>query len=130
MKWLRVRPKVPAACVDLDLVLVGRTLAKHYGFIPAAARELHVSAPDLRGLTWHNPELLEEAELECQLFVGRAMGVLSDALMSDDPRRRMWAADKILSSRIAQGHPLAPAPRRTFDRPAETITVRFEAASG
>jgi hypothetical protein len=57
-------PRAPAGCADLDLGLVGRTLGKHYGDIPAAARELGVSIPDLRRLTWAKPKLLEEAELE------------------------------------------------------------------
>jgi hypothetical protein len=134
MAWLRLRPEVPAACADLDLGLVERTLAKHYGFIPAAALELGVSGPDLRRLTWNRPELLEEAELECQLFVNRAMGILSDALHSDDPRRRMWAADKILSSRIASDYPLAPARRggrsSAGDYSRQEIAVRFEATGG
>jgi hypothetical protein len=39
-------PKVPDACAGLDLALVERRLAKHYGYNPAAARELGVFAPD------------------------------------------------------------------------------------
>ena len=78
-------PKVPAACADLDLALVERTLAKHFGDIPAAARELNISIPDLRRLTWAKPRLLEEAELECMGIVARAMGELIRALYSDDP---------------------------------------------
>jgi len=104
-------PKVPAACAGLDLALVERTLAKHYGYIPAAARELGVSGPDLRRLTWSKPELLEEAMLECQVFVDRAWGVLVTAIYSGDPRRRQWAADKIPSSYAARNHPLSPARR-------------------
>ena len=50
--------------------------------------------------------------LECQVFVDRAWGVLVDALYSDDPRRRLWAADKILSSHVARDHPFSPANRR------------------
>jgi hypothetical protein len=57
-------PAVPAACADLDLAQVSRVLAKHYGDIPAAARELLIAIPDLRRLTWARPRLLEEAELE------------------------------------------------------------------
>ena len=42
-------PKVPAACADLDLAQVSRVLAKHYGDIPAAARELDVSTRTFAG---------------------------------------------------------------------------------
>jgi hypothetical protein len=104
-------PKVPAACAGLDLALVERTLMKHYGDITGAARELGVSGPDLRRLTWSKPELLERASEECEVFVARAWGVMIKALDSDDVHRRQWAADKILSSWIARDHPLAPARR-------------------
>jgi hypothetical protein len=102
-------PKVPASCEHVDLALVERTLAKHYGDISAAARELRVSIPDLRHLTWAKPKLLEEAELERMGIIARAWGVLIEALYSNDTRRQMWASDKIMSSWIARDHPLAPA---------------------
>ena len=106
------RPKPPAACADLDPAQVSRVLSKHLGDIPAAARELAISIPDLRRLTWARPDLLEAAELECMGIVHRAMSVLFQALDSDEPRRRMWAAEKILSSYLARDHPFAPAPAR------------------
>ena len=105
------RPKPPAACADLDPAQVSRVLSKHLGDIPAAARELGVSIPDLRRLTWARPDLLEAAELECMGIVSRAMSVLFEALDSDEPRRREWAAEKILSSHLARNHPFAPARR-------------------
>ena len=43
--------------------------------------------------------------------IARAWGVLIEALDSDDPRRQMWARDKIMSSWLARDHPLAPARR-------------------
>jgi Bacterial regulatory protein, Fis family len=104
-------PPVPASCAGLDLALVERTLARHYGHISAAARELGVSAPDLRRLTRSKPELLEEAQIECLLFVNHVWGVLLEMLDSPDPRRRERAADKILSSWAALNHPLSPARR-------------------
>ena len=45
--------------------------------------------------------------------IARAMGVVIQALYSDDPRRQMWASDKIMSSWLASDHPLAPARRRS-----------------
>ena len=47
-------------------------LAKHYGDIPASARELNIPTPDLRRLTWARPKLLEEAELERMGVIARA----------------------------------------------------------
>ena len=105
------RPKPPAACADLDPAQVSRVLSKHLGDIPAAARELAISTPDLRRLTWARPDLLEAAEIECMGIVSRAMSVLFEALDSDEPRRREWAAEKILSSYLARDHPFAPARR-------------------
>jgi hypothetical protein len=104
-------PKAPASCAHLDLALVERTLAKHYGDILAAARELDVSAPDLRRLTWSKPKLLEEANLQCQSLVYCAIDEMIRAINSSDPKRRMWACDKITSSRISHGHPLSAARR-------------------
>ena len=103
--------RFPPACADLDLAEVSRVLAKHYGDIPASARELNIPTPDLRRLTWAKPKLLEEAELERMGVIARAWGQLIEALDSDDPRRQMWASDKIMSSWLARDHPLAPARR-------------------
>jgi hypothetical protein len=47
------------------------------------------------------------------LSADRAWGELIKALDSDDPRRQMWASDKIMSSWLARDHPLAPARRRS-----------------
>jgi hypothetical protein len=44
-----------------------------------------------------------------ELVVILAWGELIRAVYSDDPRRRMWGADKILSSWLARDHPLSPA---------------------
>src|ERR1700722_4243343 len=122
-------PKVPAACADLDLAQVSRVLAKHYGDIPAAARELKVSGPDLRHLTWARPEVLEEARDQCEIFVARAWGELIRALYSDDWHRQMWASDKILSSWLARDHPLAAARRRSpgvGDKPPRGIVFKWK----
>ena len=106
-------PKAPASCKHLDLALVERVLAKHYGDISAAARELKVSGPDLNRLTWSKPHLLDDAHEEMEVVVARAWGELIKALDSDDWRRKMWASDKIMSSWLARDHPLAPARRRS-----------------
>jgi hypothetical protein len=123
-------PKAPAACADLDLAQVSRVLAKHYGDIPASARELNIPVQDLRRLTWAKPKLLEEAELERMGVIARAWGVLIEALYSNDLRRQMWASDKIMSSWLARDHPLAPARRWSAAtdvsvRSNKTVTYTF-----
>ena len=100
-------------------------LAKHYGDIPAAARELNIPTPDLRRLTWSKPKLLEEAELERMGVIARAMSVVIQAVYSDDPRRQMWGCDKLLSSWLARDHPLAPAKRRRGGEVGESGAITF-----
>jgi hypothetical protein len=123
--------KVPAGCEHLDLELVSRTLARRYGDIPAAARELKVSIPDLRRLTWSKPKLLDAAQDERDVIIAIAVGRLISALDSDDPGRRQWAAEKILGSYLARDHPLAPARRGRGSNDAPNIqTFKWEGAVG
>ena len=120
-------PRVPAGCAHLDLAEVSRVLAKHYGDIPASARELNIPTPDLRRLTWARPKLLEEAELERMGVIARAWGQLIEALDSDDPRRQMWASGRIMSSWLARDHPFAPAGRgfRGVEAPRPQVAFRW-----
>jgi hypothetical protein len=104
-------PKVPDSCRNLESAHVSRVLARHRAYFPTAARELGVSPQDLRRMTWAKPHLLGEAHEEMELVVIRAQGALIEAMYSDDERRQMWAADKILSSWMARDHPLSPARR-------------------
>ncbi len=60
-----------------------------------------------------------------QLVVILAWGELIRAVYSDDPRRRMWGADKILSSWLARDHPLAPARRGASVSVSESRTISF-----
>jgi hypothetical protein len=121
-----LRVKIPDSCADLCPAKVERTLEKHFGDITAAARELGVPGPDLKRLTWAKPSLLENALEELELVVIRAWSKLIEALDSDDPRRQMWAADKIMSSWMARHHPLAPAGRvRVGDGPQAPVTFRW-----
>ena len=121
-------PKVPDSCRGLDLAHVSRTLTKHYGYFPSAARELGVSPADLRRLTWSKPKLLDDAHEEMDLAVIRAKGELINALFSDNPRRRMWGADRMLSSWMARDSPHARA-RATIvtsfpEEPGATVIER------
>jgi hypothetical protein len=106
-----MRVKVPESCADLWPPSVERALHKHFGHIPAAARELGVSAPDLRRLTWAQPSLLEHALEDYQELIDKAMGRVIEALDSPDWRRRAWGCDKIMNSYLARNHPLSPGPR-------------------
>jgi hypothetical protein len=124
-----MRVKVPPSCEDLCPAKVERMLEKHFGDIYAAARELGVPGPDLRRLTWARPSLLEHALEELELAVIMAQSVVIQALDSPDWRRRAWAADKIMSSWIARGHPLSPAPRGAarVEAPRQRVTFRWAA---
>jgi hypothetical protein len=119
-----LRTKIPDSCADLCPAKVERTLEKHFGNIYAAARELGVPGPDLKRLTWAQPDLYKNALEDLELVVQRAVGELIRALYSDDPRRREWASEKILSSYMARGHPFSPAPRREA-RGAEASSITF-----
>ena len=120
-----LRTKIPDSCADLCPAKVERTLEKHFSDIYAAARELGVPGPDLRRLTWAQPSLLENALEEHELVVQRAMGEVIRALHSDDPRRRMWGAEKVLSSYAARDHPFAPARSGVSVSVSESRTVSF-----
>jgi hypothetical protein len=125
-----LRVKVPDSCADLDPARVVRALERSFGQIPPAARELGVSILDLRRLTWAQPQLLEEALEEHELAVSQAMGVVIQALYSDDLRRQMWASDKIMSSWLARDHPLAPARRgRGVEAPRQQVVFRWASTS-
>ena len=119
-----LRVRVPDSCANLCPAKVERMLEKHFGNIYAAARELGVPGPDLRRLTWAQPTLLENALEERELVIQRALGVVIQAVYSDDPRRQHWGADKILSSWLARDHLLAPV-RCGAAAPMSTGSVVF-----
>jgi hypothetical protein len=60
-----------------------------------------------------------------ELVVLRAWGELIAAMYSGNLRRRMWAADWILSSWMARDNPLAPA-RRSGTRARARIVTSFQ----
>jgi hypothetical protein len=125
---------IPVACLALDPQRVSKVLAKHMGAIGPSARELGVSEPDLRRLTWAKPKLLEAAHEEIDLILARANGEIIRALFDPDSsdRRREWAADWVLASRLAEGHPFATAGSASAQRasaPQVKIEVRFDRGS-
>jgi hypothetical protein len=110
-------PKFPEACRRLDLDLVRRTLEKHRLDICAAAKELGVNRTDLRRLTRHDPELLEEAKWACDLYVINCRSLMIEGLFSSNRRKQEWAVGQILSSSMAYGHPVATLSRPRPPKP-------------
>ena len=104
-------PRPPASSADLDLAVVERVLANTMAISLESARELGVSGPDLKRLTWAKPWLVENAMEEYELAVIMAQSVIISALDSPDWRRRAWACEKIMGSYLARDHLLAPARR-------------------
>jgi hypothetical protein len=121
-------PKTPASCLGLDLGHVSRVLAKHLGDITRAAKELGVTSPELRRLTWAKPKLLEAAHEEMFEIAARAHGEVIEAMFSDSDRRREWAADIILSSYMGRNDPMAPARRWRASSPQVTVRLEVRAA--
>jgi hypothetical protein len=80
------------------------------GDIPAAASLLKVPQFRLEREVRRHPDLGRILNEELQIAVSRSRSELLTALDSPNDRRREWAASKILSSRIAQNDPFAPAP--------------------
>ena len=119
---------IPVSCLGLDLGHVSRALAKHYGDITRAAKELGIAAPDLRRLTWAKPKLLEAAHEQMFEIAARAHGEVIGAMLSDSDRRREWAADIILSSYMGRNDPMAPARRWRASSPQVTVRLEVRAA--
>jgi hypothetical protein len=119
-----LRNRIPESCANLSHAKVIKALHKHVGAIYPAARELGVPGPDLRRLTWAKPDLLEKAMEEHEFALACAISVVIEALFSDDPRRQMWASDKILSSSLGARSPFAPA-RRGGAGPSPEIAVHW-----
>jgi hypothetical protein len=95
--------------------VVSQTLAKHRLDLCAAAKELGVSQPDLRRLTWHDPKLLDEAEDACFLHTALCMSAMIQDLQSSESWRRRRGVEQLLASPRGYDHPLstfAPATRR------------------
>jgi hypothetical protein len=123
-------PKAPDSCADLDLGHVARVLARHRGYIPAAAKELGVSRVDLNHLTWSKPHLLDDAHEEMRLVALQAQSVVIRSIFSDDIRRQMWGCDKMMASYLARDHPLAPARRgRRVEAPQRQVAFRWDSAT-
>ena len=94
--------------LDPDECATAIHLAK--GDIPAAAALLKIPQYKLEREIRRHPNLSRILNEELQIAVSRSRSEYLNALDSPNDRRREWAASKILSSRIAQNDPFAPAP--------------------
>ena len=83
------------------------------GDVILAARRLKVSTGRLNRLIAHHPRLVRIRNEHLQVLVDKSTHEVASAFSSEDDRRREWATSKVLSSRLAQDHPLAPAPSST-----------------
>lgn len=83
--------KVPASVADLDFDFVVKALAKHDCNVTDAAKELGVTASDLRRLRDANPKLQDQAFEEVEARLDLAERNLYEDLRSEDRRIRAAA---------------------------------------
>jgi hypothetical protein len=89
--------------------------------IPGAALLLKVPEFRLKRLVRASPRLQRILLESFELALDRAIAVPIDTLFSpnSDQRAKEWASTKLLQSRLAQGHPLSPAPPSTTQSNAQ-----------
>ena len=90
------RPGVLASVANLDLPVVVEVLARHACNVTDAARDLGVSASDLRRLLWANPKLQDEAFEVVEARLDTAEKNIAEALKSEDSYRRDAASFFVL----------------------------------
>ena len=73
-------------------------LAKHFGDVVKAAKELGVDRKDLRRLTWHNPRILKAAHERMELFRIGVKSKILEAVYSRSAKRRRWGYDALFDS--------------------------------
>ena len=84
-------------------------LARHWGDIVKAARDLCVDRKDLRRLTWHNPRILTASHERMALFRIGVQSKIIAAVYSRSAKRRRWGIDAMFDSYEFRDHPLASA---------------------
>jgi hypothetical protein len=126
------KPKVPSTVADLDHAVVIAALSRHACNVTDAAKELGVSASDLRRLMLANPQMQDVAYEMVEARLDIAEKNIHEALHSDDSRRRDAASFFVLRN-------TARAKRRgwittstsaaelsvTANAPARTLTFRW-----
>ena len=111
-------PRRPAALAHISDEAAAKALSRHFGAMVPAARELGISAPELRRLTWANPAILDASHERMSLFVFCRKDEIMRGLYSSrgSERRRaiaQMAANPGLFGDVDQSAfaLLAPAPR-------------------
>lgn len=104
-----------------------------HGDIPLAASLLKTPHYRLARLIRASPRLTRIRDESFSLALDHAASIPIRTLFNPDADQRAleWASTKLLQSRIAQGHPLSPAPPATVsssltvDAPKRTITFKW-----
>ena len=73
-------------------------LARHFGDVVKAAKELGVDRKDLRRLTWHNPRILKASHERMELFRIGVRSKILHAVYSRSAKRRSWGFDAMFDS--------------------------------
>ena len=92
-----VHPR-PPALKHLGSAAASAMLAKHFGDIAKAAKELNVNRTDLRKLTWHNPNILNAAHERMALFRMGVRSKITGAIYSGRAKKRQWGFDALFDS--------------------------------
>jgi hypothetical protein len=108
--------------LPLDTEECATAIHLSHGSLPSAAKLLKVSEIRLKRLVKQSPRLQRVLEESFELALDRAVAIPIDTLFDPnaDARRLEWASTKLLQSRLAQGHPLSPAPSSTT---ASNVTI-------
>jgi hypothetical protein len=128
-------PKRPLALAHLSSVAASAALAKHFGDVVKAARELGVDRKDLRRLTWHNPRVLKAAHERMWLFRVGVRSKIIRALHSESASRQRWGCDAFCESYEFRDHvaagamAFAPAPRQRAVGPDNSRAVLEQKAA-
>jgi hypothetical protein len=91
-------PQRPPALDHLSDEAASVVLAKHFGDVVKAAKELNVDRKDLRRLTWHNPRILKASHERMGLFRIGVRSKIIEAVWSRSAKRRRWGVDAMFDS--------------------------------
>jgi hypothetical protein len=110
-------PARPSALKHLSSGAASIAIARHFGDVVKAARELGVDRKDLRRLTWHNPRILNAAHERMYFYRLGVRDKIIRAVNSKNPKRQRWGVDALWESyefRDSRSDVavLAPAPRQ------------------
>jgi hypothetical protein len=123
-------PKRPSALAYLSDEAASIVLARHFGDVVKAAKELGVDRKELRRLTWHNPRILKAAHERMNLFRIGVRDKILHAVWSRSAKRRCWGFDAMFDSYEFRDHLfadaklLAPAPKQR-ENVAKVVDAQF-----